>query len=143
MVKTFKFILSVKSNIWYLKFTHMWYATLWTNFLYHSQGTHEQIIKIYIYMRGTLESLNKFIGSLVSCTQGVSKFALLLVSCTRALNKFVESLASWMPAHDLMQSWSLLLARTVLRYLVYTIHISTENIQRLIYIVTLYYTHVV
>ena len=143
MVKPFKFILSVKSNIWYLKFTHMWYTTLWTNFLCHSQGTHKQIIKIYIYMRGTLESLDKFIESLMSCTQGVSKFALLLASCTQALNKFVALLTSCMPAHDLMQSWSVLLARTVLCYLVYTIHISTGNIQRLIYIVTLYYTYVV
>ena len=57
---------------------------------------------IYIYTCVTLESLDKFIGSLASCTQGVSKFVLLLMNCTQALNKFIEPFASCTRAHVLM-----------------------------------------
>ena len=51
-----------------LTFTHVWHASFWTNFSCHSQITREKIIKIYIYTQVTLESLDKFIGSLASCT---------------------------------------------------------------------------
>ena len=60
------------------------------NLYSNSRVSHEQIIKIHIYMHVTLESLNKFIGSLASCTQGLNKFVGLLASCMRA--------------HDLMHS---------------------------------------
>ena len=99
-----------------LTFTLVWKATFWTDFLCHLRVTRKQIIKIYIYMHVTLESLNKFIGSLTSCTQGVNKFVLLLASCTQALNKFVEPFASCTQVHELMHSWSVLLVRNILRY---------------------------
>ena len=68
--------------------------TFWTNFSCHLQVTRMQIIKIYMYTHVSLESLDKFIGSLASCMQGMNKFVLLLVSCTCALNKYVEPFAS-------------------------------------------------
>ena len=48
--------------------TRVWHVSFWANFLCHSHVTPEKIIKIYIYTHVTLESLDKFIGSLVSCT---------------------------------------------------------------------------
>ena len=58
----------------------------------------EQIIKIYIYARVTLESLE----SLASCMQGLNKFVGLLVSCIQVVNKFVGPLMNYTQAHDLM-----------------------------------------
>ena len=87
-----------------LTFTRLWHTSFWTNFSCHSQITHEQTIKIYIYTCVTLELLSKFIRSLASYKQGLIKFVGLLASCTRALNKFVEPLVSCTQAHDLMHS---------------------------------------
>ena len=50
-----------------LTFTHVWHVSFWTNFSCHSRVTHEKIIKMYIYTRVTLESLDKFIRSIASC----------------------------------------------------------------------------
>ena len=106
----------------------MWYATLWTNFSCNSRVTWEQTIKIYIYMRVTLESLDKFIGSLARCTQGVNKFILLLTSYTRALNKFVEPFASCTRVHDLMNLWSLLLVRCLWHcYLMFVLPVAITH----------------
>ena len=96
-----------------MTFTCMWHKNFWTNFSCHSRVSHEQIIKIYIYTHVTLESLDKFIRSLASCTQSLNKFDGLLACCTQALNKFVGPLTSCTRAHDLMHSWSALLARTM------------------------------
>ena len=86
-----------------LTFTRVWHENFWTNFLCHSRVSCEQIIKIYIYMHVTLESLNKFIGSLMSCLQGLNKFVRLLTNCTWALNKLIGPLVSCIRAYDLMQ----------------------------------------
>ena len=81
-----------------LTFTRVWHTNFWTNFLCHLWVTHEKIIKIYICMRVTLESLNKFIGSLLSCTWSEQIYL-----ATRELqNKFVEPLTSCTRAHDLI-----------------------------------------
>ena len=106
--------------LWYknLTFTCVWYESFWTNFSWcHSLVSRKQIINIYIYTHVTLESLSEFIRSLASCTQGLNKFVKLLLSFMGVLNKFVGPLMNCMRAHDLMHSWSALLARNLLCYM--------------------------
>ena len=87
----FSWLATVQLNL-NLTFTCVWHENIWTNFLCHSQVSHDQIIKMYIYTCVTLESLNKFIRSLMNCMQ--------------VLNKFVGPLTSCMQVHDLMHLWS-------------------------------------